>query len=302
MAMGLDAQGAWTAITTPFTSSGELDLPALEVVCERQAAAGVGIVACGTTGETPTLSAQECERVIVTAVEVAAGRVQVLAGTGSNDTRGTLATTRRARELGVDGALVVTPYYNKPPIAGQLAHFRAVADEGGLPLVLYNVPGRTGTQMSARTILTLAEHPRIVAIKEASGDLSLFETLLAGAPDDFTILSGDDALTAPAMRLGAHGVISVASNLVPRAIARLVRAGLAGDADELATLHEGLMPLFDALFLTSNPIPVKAASAMCGVGGASVRLPLVASALEPAMEQALSAALEEALVLERSSS
>ncbi len=300
--MSLQTGGAWTAIYTPFLSSGEVDLEALEGLCERQASAGVGIVACGTTGETPTLTSDEVDLVVSAAVRVAAGRVPVIAGTGSNSTRATIAQTQRARELGVDGALVVTPYYNKPPVAGQLAHFRAVAEEGGLPMMLYNVPGRTGTRMSADTILELASHPRVVAVKEASGDLDLFREILAGAPDGFTVLSGDDALTAPAMRLGAGGVVSVASNLVPRAIARLVRAGNGDDLQALSALHEELMPLFNALFLTSNPIPVKAAGEMLGHATAHVRLPLVAEALDEEMERALRLALDRALRVEASPS
>lgn len=296
--MSFEPRGAWTAIYTPFLDTGAVDQQALESLCDRQAAAGVGIVACGTTGETPTLTADEYDLVVGTAVRVADGRVPVIAGTGSNSTEQTLATTQRARALGVDGALVVTPYYNKPPVLGQLAHFRAVADEGGLPVMLYNVPGRTGTKMTAETILTLAEHPQVLAVKEASGDLDLFRALIEGAPDGFVVLSGDDALTAPAMEMGAGGVVSVASNLVPRAIARLVAAGNGDDLSALSGLHEELMPLFHALFLTSNPIPVKAAGRMLGHSGPHVRLPLVAQALDEAMERELRLALDRALLLE----
>lgn len=296
--MSFDPRGAWTAIYTPFLESGDLDLPALEDLCERQASAGVGIVACGTTGETPTLTAAEYDQVVKTAVTVASGRVPVIAGTGSNCTRATLEMTRRARDLGVDGALVVTPYYNKPPISGQLAHFRAVAEGGGLPVMLYNVPGRTGTKMTAETILSLAEHPQVLAVKEASGDLELFRALLAGSPEDFVVLSGDDALTAPAMEMGAAGVVSVAANLVPRAVARLVAAGARHDLGTLAALHEELMPLFDALFVTSNPIPAKAAADMLGHATTHVRLPLVTEALDGDMERVLRLALDRALRVE----
>jgi 4-hydroxy-tetrahydrodipicolinate synthase len=296
--MSFEPRGAWTAIYTPFTSSGEVDQPALEALIDRQASSGVGVVACGTTGETPTLTTEEYDLVVRTAVRVAGGRVPVIAGTGSNSTRVTLETTRLAKDLGVDGALVVTPYYNKPPAAGQLAHFRAVADEGGLPIMLYNVPGRTGTKMTAETILTLAEHPQVLAVKEASGDMDLFGDLIAGAPAGFVVLSGDDALTAPAMLLGAGGVVSVAANVIPRTIARLVGAGASGDVEGLAALQEELMPLFSALFLTSNPIPLKAAAASMGHATASVRLPLVEEALDDEMARALEVALERALALE----
>jgi 4-hydroxy-tetrahydrodipicolinate synthase len=296
--VSFEPRGAWTAIYTPFLESGDLDVPALEALCERQARAGVGIVACGTTGETPTLNPVEYGQVVTTAVRVSGGRVPVLAGTGSNSTRATVEMTRRASELGVDGALVVTPYYNKPPVAGQLAHFRAVADGGGLPLMLYNVPGRTGTKMTAETILALAEHPQVLAVKEASGDLDLFQELLGGAPAGFVVLSGDDALTGPAMRMGAGGVVSVASNLVPRSIARLVAAGARDDLEELSALHEELMPFFHALFMTSNPIPAKAAAAMLGHSSTHVRLPLVSEALDADMERALRLSLDRALRIE----
>lgn len=296
--MSFEPRGAWTAIYTPFLESGDIDLPSLEALCDRQASAGVGIAACGTTGETPTLTQAEYDQVVTTAVRVSAGRVPVIAGTGSNSTRVTVQMTRRARELGVDGALVVTPYYNKPPVLGQLAHFREVADGGGLPMMLYNVPGRTGTKMTAETILALAEHPQVIAVKEASGDLELFRALLDGAPEGFAVLSGDDVLTAPTMRMGASGVVSVAANLVPRAVARLVAAGAERDLDRLSVLHHELLPFFDALFMTSNPIPAKAAGAMLGHSSPHVRLPLVTDALDADMERALRLALDRALRVE----
>lgn len=286
--------GTFTALYTPFTPTGQVDVPALRALCERQVAAGVGLVPCGTTGETPTLSDDEYDTVVGTALEVAAGRVPVLAGTGSNDTRHAIATTRRARELGVDAALVVTPYYNKPPQASLLRHFTAIADEGGLPVVLYNVPGRTGCNMTADTTLRLAEHPRVVAVKEASADLDQIQRVVFGAPDGFRVLSGDDAWTLPLLLLGGHGVISVAANVVPEQMAALVRAGLAADLGTARQMQRRLLPLFRAIFCTTNPIPVKRAAALLGHCGAELRLPLTADAMDEAMVAEVQAALDRA--------
>jgi 4-hydroxy-tetrahydrodipicolinate synthase len=290
-----DLRGAHTALYTPFTASGDVDVPALRALCGRLVDAGVGLVPCGTTGETPTLAADEYDTVIRTAVEVAEGRVPVVAGTGSNNTRAAIAATQRARELGADGALVVVPYYNKPPQVSLLAHFRAVADEGGLPVVLYNVPGRTGTNMSAETTLALAEHPHIIAVKEASANLDQMQAILAGAPEGFLVLSGDDAWTAPLMLLGGHGVVSVAGNVIPRQVAALVDAAARGDRDRTQALQAQLLPLFNQLFCTANPIPVKRAAALLEHARSDVRLPLTADALTPAMTDALHGALTRAL-------
>ncbi|MCB9727430.1 MAG: 4-hydroxy-tetrahydrodipicolinate synthase [Deltaproteobacteria bacterium] len=296
--MPFDPRGVMTALATPFAADGSIDFDAWRALCERQVQAGAALVPCGTTGETPTLTHEEDARLIATAVEVAAGRVPVLAGTGSNATRTAIANTRRAAELGADAALVVTPYYNKPPQASLLAHYRAVADEGGLPVVLYHVPGRTACRMTPDTILRLAEHPRVVAIKEASADLDLLQEVISGAPPDFGILSGDDAWTLTTLLLGGHGVVSVASNVVPRAMVRLVRAACAGDLGGARALQKRLLPLFRALFVTTNPIPVKRALALGGYMGESVRLPLTADALDAAGLAALRSALELALAAE----
>lgn len=291
-------RGAWTALVTPFASDGGVDVGALRALCRRQVEAGVGLVPCGTTGETPTLTSDEYDLVVRTAVEVAAGAMPVIAGTGSNSTRGTIANTQRARELGADAALVVVPYYNKPPQSALLTHFRAVADEGGLPVVLYNVPGRSACNMSADTSLALAEHPNIVAIKEASADLDQIQRLIFEAPAGFSVLSGDDAWTLPMLLLGGHGVVSVAGNVVPRSLAALVEAGLGGDADRSRTLQATLLPLFRALFLTTNPIPVKRAAQLLGQGRAELRPPLAADALTDAMLADLQTALDLATGLE----
>lgn len=259
--MPFSPRGVFTALVTPFSADGSIDFDAYRALCERQVAAGVALVPCGTTGETPTLTHDEDARLIATAVEIARGKVSVLAGTGSNATKTAIANTRRAAELGADGALVVTPYYNKPPQASLLAHFRAVADEGGLPVVLYNVPGRTACRLNADTIIRLAEHPQIVAIKEASGDLELLQDIINGAPAGFRVLSGDDAWTLTTLLLGGDGIVSVASNVIPRAMMRLVAAASSQDLDTARALQKRLLPLFRALFVTTNPIPVKRALA-----------------------------------------
>ncbi|MCC6622546.1 MAG: 4-hydroxy-tetrahydrodipicolinate synthase [Deltaproteobacteria bacterium] len=278
MARALELSGVLTATYTPFGADGRLDEGAYRALCERLVAAGSGLVPCGTTGETPTLDDAEYDRCVAIAVEVArAGgkRLPVVAGTGSNATAKTIATTRRARSLGADAALVVTPYYNKPPQAALLAHFRAVADEGGLPILIYNVPSRTSVNLAAATTLALAEDERFIGVKEAGGQLGQIEALCARAPRGFAVLSGDDAWTFPLVALGGHGVVSVAGNVAPTAVVGLVRAALAGDLPAARAQHFRLKPLVDALFSTTNPIPLKLAAAMLGHARADVRLPLV---------------------------
>jgi len=287
-------EGAFAALYSPMDAAGALDEPALRGLCERLIDGGVSLVPCGTTGETPTLNVEERARVVEIAVETAAGRAPVIVGTGSNNTAATVASTRAAAAQGADGALVVTPYYNKPPQGALLQHFTRVADEGGLPVVLYNVPGRTGCALAADTILELAEHPQIVGIKEASADLDLFQTLLNESPDDFSILSGDDAWTAPVMLLGAHGVVSVAANVVPRAISALVSSAGRGDIERTRYLQGGLLPLFRALFCTTNPIPVKRAAELLGHARRDLRLPLTAESMTSSMVSELQRALETA--------
>ena len=295
--MSLELPRVFSALYTPFDGEGEVDLPALRALCQRMVAAGVNLVPCGTTGETPTLTRAEQDLVIATAVEEAGGGV-VLAGTGSNSTPVTIANTRRARELGAHMALVVTPYYNKPPQSCLLDHFRAVADEGGLPVVLYNVPGRAGCSLSLDTILQLAEHPQIIAIKEASADLDLIQGILAAGRDDFHVLSGDDAWTAPIVALGGHGVVSVATNVVPRAMVALVTAASQGDLSQMRRIQRRLLPLFDALFCTANPIPVKRAAQLLGEAEEHLRAPLAAHAMSAQMIDDLGRALDAARRLE----
>ncbi|MFT4038427.1 MAG: 4-hydroxy-tetrahydrodipicolinate synthase [Thermomicrobiales bacterium] len=290
--------GTYTALITPFRN-GELDLPALQALVERQIAGGVsGLVPCGTTGETPALTSREWETVITTVVETTQGRIPVIAGTGSNGTASTVERTQRAQELGADAALIVTPYYNKPTQEGLYQHFAAIATATDLPIVLYNVPGRTSVNMLPETVLRLANIPGIAAIKEASGSLDQSSQILGEAPEGFAVLSGDDSLTLPIMGVGGTGVISVVSNIVPEAVAALTGAALAGDYTTARAIHHSLFDLCRAMFVETNPIPVKAAAALLGYCTPEVRLPLapLSESAQRRVETAL-AAWQEATML-----
>jgi len=268
--------GCGTALVTPFTRSGEVDEPALRRLVEWQIAEGVHfLVPCGSTGEAVTLTPAEHRRVVEITVEVAEGRLPIVAGAGSNDTARAIALSREMSAAGATHLLHVSPAYNKPPQRGILAHFRAIADATELPIVVYNVPGRTASNIEARTTLALAEHPRIVAVKEASGNLAQVTEILRHRPPEFSVLSGDDALTLAIMAAGGDGVISVVSNATPRLMSRLVDWCAAGDFAEARALAMRLTPWFEAAFIDSNPIPVKAALAMMGRIENSLRLPLV---------------------------
>jgi 4-hydroxy-tetrahydrodipicolinate synthase len=268
-------RGTYSALVTPFRD-GEIDVAALEGLIEGQIAAGItGIVAVGTTGESPTLSHAERERVIELAVKIAKDRCQVLAGTGSNSTRDAVTATKRAEELGTNGALVVAPYYNKPSQEGLFRHFQAIAQATSLPIILYNIPGRCAVDIGAETVERLAAAcANIVSIKEASGSVDRVGELRSRLPNEFTILSGDDSLTLPFMSVGAVGVVSVASNLIPAEVCALVRASEAGDVKSARKLHRQLLPLFKDLFIEPNPVPIKAALAWRGMMSSEVRLPL----------------------------
>src|SRR5712671_1261493 len=268
-------RGTFTALVTPFRDNA-IDVSAFEKLIETQIAAGVtGIVAVGTTGESPTLSHEEREQVIRLAVAIANKRGQVLAGTGSNATHHAVADTKTAEKLGADGALLVAPYYNKPSQEGLFRHFKTIADATSLPIVLYNIPGRCGVDIGPDTVVRLAKECRnIVSIKEASGSVERVSELRRRLPEAFTILSGDDSLTLPFMSVGAVGVVSVASNLFPAEICALVRAFESGDVTQGEKLHCKLFPLFKALFIEPNPVPVKTALSRRGVMSAECRLPL----------------------------
>jgi 4-hydroxy-tetrahydrodipicolinate synthase len=268
-------QGAITAIVTPFRDDGAVDVPALERLVAWQIEAGIhGLVPCGTTGEGATLRPEEHALVIETVARVTRGRVPVIAGCGTNDTRTTIAGAQRAAAAGADALLVVTPYYNKPNRSGMIAHFVSIADAVGLPIVPYNVPGRTGQNLGAELILRLAEIPGVIAVKEASANLEQLAAIVEGQRPDFAILSGDDALALPAVALGAVGVISVVANEAPGPMAEMMRAALAGDFTAARAVHYRLLPLMRANFVESNPVPVKTALAMLGRCGDTLRAPL----------------------------
>ena len=271
----ISLQGALTALITPFGADGRVDLPALEGLTCWQVERGIhGLVPCGTTGEGATLSADEHRDVVATVVRAAAGRVPVVAGCGSNDTLRTVGAAKAAAEAGADALLVVSPYYNKPNHSGMLSHFETVAGATDLPLVVYNVPGRTGQNLGAKLILELAGIGGVIGVKEASGDLDQISAILAGRPAGFAVLSGDDSLALPMIQEGAIGVISVASNIVPAEVVALVRHAMAGEFDAAQALHNKYARLFDDLFIDTNPIPVKAAMAMMGMIEEIYRLPM----------------------------
>jgi 4-hydroxy-tetrahydrodipicolinate synthase len=279
-----------------MTETGKLDEKALRRLVDFQVEGGVqGLVPVGTTGESPTLDGDECKRVIQVVVEQARGRVQVIAGAGSNSTAEAVEYARDAKEVGAMATLQVGPYYNKPTSQGFLGHFRAIADAVDLPLVVYNIAGRTGKNIDNPTMLELASHRNIVAVKEASGDIGQIMDLIAKKPADFTVLSGDDNLVFPIMALGGAGVISVASNIVPERMVKFVAAALKGQWDAARRMHYELLPLFKAIFIETNPIPIKAAMAMKGMMYESYRLPMCPMA--PANRKALEAALRESKVL-----
>lgn len=269
-------QGVITALVTPFLN-GEIDEKAFIQLIESQIANGIqGIVPVGTTGESPTLSNEEHLRVIELAVQTAKGRIPVIAGTGSNSTQEAIDLTQAAEKLGADGALLVAPYYNRPTQAGLLAHFSEIANATKLPLILYSIPGRCGVEVAVETVAQLAKmHPNIVAIKEAGGQSDRVSQLRQLLPESFDILCGDDSLFLSFMAVGAVGVISVASHIVPKEIIQMMLTFQSGKIAEAEKMHRALYPIFKDLFIESNPAPVKAALARKGLMSSEVRLPLV---------------------------
>ncbi|MCB2204870.1 4-hydroxy-tetrahydrodipicolinate synthase [bacterium] len=272
----LRLKGVGTALVTPFTPDNQLDIEAIQRLARRQIEAGVDmLVPCGTTGEAVTLSAAEYEQVLRSVVEATEQRVPVIAGAGSNSTEKTIETAKQAASCGVDALLVVGPYYNKPTAEGYYQHFRAVAKAVDLPIVMYNVPGRTGGNIDAATQLRIAEIENVVAVKEASGNLAQQYQVLRARPEGFAVLSGDDNLVLPQIAAGLDGVISVASNEVPEEFARMVHYAMDGDFDSARVLHYRLLDLLDGNFMESSPIPVKTAMAMMGLCSDVLRLPMV---------------------------
>jgi len=268
-------EGVYTALVTPFRD-GSVDERALTELVELQIAAGVdGIVPCGSTGEAATLSHAEHQRVVEVVVAAARGRVQVIAGTGSNSTAEAIQLTRHAKEAGADGALLISPYYNRPTQEGIVAHYTEIARQTAFPLLAYNIPARTASNVLPATLARLAEVDQIVGVKESCGDLNQVAHLIAAVPESFAVLSGDDWATLPMLAIGGKGVISTASNVAPGEVVELVRAFRAGDLARARAVHVRLLPLLDGLFCETNPIPVKAALGMRGLIQEELRLPLV---------------------------
>lgn len=269
-------QGTGTAMITPFKADGSIDEKALRRFVDFQIEGGVDmLLPCGTTGEGATLDENETDCVIQIIIEQAKRRVPVIVGAGSNSTAKAVQMTKRARKVGADGVLSVGPYYNKPTQQGYYEHFKAVAEAENMPVIVYNVPGRTGGNIEAKTMLRLAEIPNIVAVKEASGNIGQMMDIIRDAPSDFRLLSGDDALTLPVIAVGGDGIISVVSNEAPSLMSAMVDAALEGNHTRAKELHYKLLPLMNINFIESNPIPVKAALAMMGLIEENYRLPLV---------------------------
>jgi 4-hydroxy-tetrahydrodipicolinate synthase len=268
--------GVGTALVTPFTATGALDEAAVRRLARRQVDAGIHfLVPCGTTGESPTLSEDERVRVVELIVDEVNGTVPVLAGAGGYDTKDVIHTALRMKRAGARGILSVTPYYNKPTSEGLFQHYSAIAGEVGLPLVVYNVPGRTGCNVDVATLVRLASVPGIVGVKEASGNIAQMVEICGAVPRDFIVLSGDDALTLPLMAVGGRGIISVASNEVPAEMVRMVEAAERNDFAAARLIHAELLPLMLVNFIESNPIPVKSAMAALGLMEETYRLPMV---------------------------
>jgi 4-hydroxy-tetrahydrodipicolinate synthase len=286
-------RGVYTALVTPFGATGEVDFKKLAELVEFNIAGGVdGIVPVGTTGESPTLRTDEHLKVIRVVTETAAGRCKVIAGTGANSTAEAIELTKAVQSFGVDGTLQVTPYYNRPNDAGLIQHFAAVADIG-IPVVLYNVPGRSAKEISLEVVAELAQHEHIVSVKEAAGSVERVTAIKNLC--DIEIISGDDVLALPMIREGACGVISVASNIMPVEVTALISAALAGEYDQAQALHDQYAQLFDDLFIDTNPIPIKAAMAMKGMLEETYRLPMCSTTDEN--KAALRASLEQAGIL-----
>ena len=268
--------GVYTALITPFTEIGNVDYQNLEKIINVQIEEGIdGLVPCGTTGESPTLSHEEHDRVIAKTVKIANGRVPVIAGTGSNSTREAIRLSEHAEDSGADAVLLVNPYYNKPTQKGLYLHFKAIAEAVKIPCILYNIKGRTGINLETETLVRLEEEcPNIVAVKEASGSLEQMKTVIERTNDDFSVLSGDDNLALDLMTSGGDGVISVASNLFPRQMARMVHSALSGDFEKANQINTWFSEFFSLCFIETNPIPIKTAMARMGFCRESFRLPL----------------------------
>lgn len=268
--------GAITALATPFLKNGDLDIVSLKKLVQFQIKNGIsGLVPCGSTGEAATLTTEEHEKVVKTVVEEAKRKVLIIAGAGSNDTQKAIRLSKLCKKAGADALLHVTPYYNKPTVSGLIAHFKAIADAVDMPIILYNVPGRTGSNVLPDAVLTIAKKvPQVVGVKEASGSIVQIMEIVKGASKDFSVLSGDDSLTLPLIAVGGVGCISVVANETPKEFSELIRAGLDGNFENSRRIHYELLDLMNANFIESNPIPVKTALSMMGMMKEVFRLPL----------------------------
>jgi 4-hydroxy-tetrahydrodipicolinate synthase len=283
--------GCGTALVTPFDSTGNVDERAVRRLARRQIEAGVHfLVPCGTTGESPTLTEDERVRIVELVVDEAAGKVPVLAGAGGYDTREVIHVGRRMKSVGADGLLSVTPYYNKPTAEGLYQHYRAIAESVELPIIVYNVPGRTGVNVDPATLVRLSTIAGIIGVKEASGNMGQICEVCRSVPSEFVVLSGDDSLTLPVMSVGGHGIISVASNGMPSEMARTVELAESGDFAGARRMHQSLMPFMTVNFVEANPIPIKAAMAMMGLLEERYRLPMVPP--QPASRERIAAVLK----------
>lgn len=273
----MELQGCYVAIVTPFDAEGNVDEEGLRGNIEFLIQEGVaGIVPCGTTGESATLSWEEHNRVVDIALEQAKGRVSVIAGAGSNNTKEAIAAAQHAKDMGADAILCITPYYNKPTQEGLYQHYKAIAQNVSVPMVVYNVPGRTGVNLLPETLERICDFDTVVAVKEASGSVSQVSEIHRRCGDRLAILSGDDGLTLPILACGGKGVISVVANFIPARMTSMIKDFLAGKIEQARTMHEQIMPIADAMFIESNPIPVKAAMNHLGLAAGGVRLPLTA--------------------------
>jgi 4-hydroxy-tetrahydrodipicolinate synthase len=265
-----------TAMVTPFQEDGSIDFTMFDRLLEHLVATGTtAVVVAGTTGESPVLSHEEKLSLFARAVQTARGRIKVIAGTGSNNTAASIALTKEAEQLGVDGIMLVAPYYNKPSQDGLYEHFKAVAQATRLPVMLYNIPGRCGVNIDAETVVRLAQVDNITSVKEASGDLSQMAEIIARTPDDFYLYSGDDKVLLPVMAIGGHGVVSVASHVVGPQMMKMIQSFVTGDVSAAAAWHRRLLPVFEGLFEAPNPVLVKEALTLRGLPCGKVRLPLV---------------------------
>lgn len=292
MAKTVRIEGAITAMVTPFNGNGEVDLDGLRRNVEFQIGNGIsGLVPLGTTGESPTVSDEEREEIIKAVVAAAKGRVPVIVGTGTNSTEHSIELSKQAEELGADAVLVVSPYYNKPTQEGLYRHFKAIAESIKIPVVVYNIQGRTGVNIETPTLVRMAQIPNIIAVKEASGNPAQMMDVLEQLPKAFSVMSGDDNLTLPLMSLGGRGVVSVVSNLLPRQVSEMCAAASKGDFATARRIHFEMLPIFKAAFIETNPIPIKVAMGMAGMPSGHVRMPLCE--MQPANLEKLKSVLQK---------